>query len=354
MRVLLVASSFQSVGGAERVANDWAQGLSEMGHEVRQLSLVDLGSRARRWSRSVTIVREIRRAARVHRADVALSVATYANLMTLRACRKRCPVIISEHSIPSVLLMQEGWRGRIKLRAARRSYPTASALLGVSTAVITDLISCFSADPDRVFRLPNPVACPEGVLNPGDGPLGQGDLVFVGRFVRQKRPELVIALAVALKERGTPRRVVMIGDGPLLGPCRTAALAADVDVVFTGWSDNWVTHCNPRSLLVLPSEVEGFGNVLVEASLHGFPVVAITQSLGVVDAVVEGVTGALSRSSRVSDLVEAVDRASALARSSSFDDIRQALSQRHASAAVTAELVLLLEAARSGSWGPKP
>jgi glycosyltransferase involved in cell wall biosynthesis len=65
-------------------------------------------------------------------------------------------------------------------------------------------------------------------------------------------------------------------------------------------------------VVLLPSDREGFGNVLVEAAAVGVPSVAVSGALGVADAIVPGITGELALGSSASDLADAVQRASEL------------------------------------------
>ena len=79
-----------------------------------------------------------------------------------------------------------------------------------------------------------------------------------------------------------------------------------------GWVENWFDHFAANSVVLLPSDREGFGNVLVEAAAARVPSVAVSGALGVADAVVPGITGELALTADPSDLADAVVRASAI------------------------------------------
>jgi glycosyltransferase involved in cell wall biosynthesis len=160
------------------------------------------------------------------------------------------------------------------------------------------------------------------VPNPATAKLGTGrrrqertgdtiTLVLPGRLVPQKDPMLVTAVARVLAERGREVSITVFGAGPLGEQLETAAERAGVRIDMAGWQEEWFLHCPPRSVVCLPSHVEGFGNVLVEAAAMHVPVVTTSTALGVADAVVPGVTGYLAATrdaEELADLVEAADR----------------------------------------------
>jgi glycosyltransferase involved in cell wall biosynthesis len=105
--------------------------------------------------------------------------------------------------------------------------------------------------------------------------------------------------------------ITVFGAGPLADQLGREAERAGVRTDMAGWQEEWFLHCPPRSVVCLPSHVEGFGNVLVEAAAANVPVVTSSTALGVADAVVPGVTGYLAATrdaEEFADLVEAADR----------------------------------------------
>jgi glycosyltransferase involved in cell wall biosynthesis len=104
--------------------------------------------------------------------------------------------------------------------------------------------------------------------------------------------------------RGVPTEVHFVGDGPSARTVAETAKKLGVHVEILGWHEEWTSNASGFDCLVLPSEQEGFGNVLVEAAAIGLPVVAPSPSLGAADAVVPGVTGTLALSNSASDLAD--------------------------------------------------
>ncbi|MCV2491122.1 glycosyltransferase family 4 protein [Geodermatophilus sp. YIM 151500] len=324
MRIVVLTQRDRG-GGAEFVARTWAAFLEKGGHEVSFVTtsapegepvdgfryLRDAGSGP--WPP----VRAFRAHVREWRPDVVLSLLTYPNLVALLATRflpGRPPVVISERNVPSVLLREQGVSQRLQLRLAQLLYRRASAVVAISHPVAADLVAAFSVDPARCTVVPNPATAKLGDGRPSARSERAGDaitLVLPCRLVPQKDPLLVLAVARTLAARGRAVSITVFGAGPLAGRLTAEADRAGVRVDMAGWQEEWFRHCPPGSVVCLPSRVEGFGNVFVEATAMGIPVVTTSTALGVADAVVPGMTGYLAATrdpEELADLVEAADR----------------------------------------------
>jgi phosphatidylinositol alpha-1,6-mannosyltransferase len=150
---------------------------------------------------------------------------------------------------------------------------------------------------------------------PDAGPI----VLSVGRLVDAYKGHDMVIRALPLVLARFPRaRYVIVGDGPLAGYLRRIAESVGVAgaVVFAGAVDDdaldaWYRRCD---VFVLPSREssvsgggEGFGIVLVEAGLHGKPVVA-GRSGGIVDAVLHEQTGLLVNPVDVAEIADAIVR----------------------------------------------
>lgn len=135
----------------------------------------------------------------------------------------------------------------------------------------------------------------------GEGDSGAATVLFVGRLVERKGVRVLLE-AAALVRREMDARFTIVGDGPLAGPLRRRAVELGVDgiVEFTGLIDDAELERRfaGADLFVLPAvtdskgDVEGLGVVLIEALLHGVPVIA-SDSGGIGDIVRDGETGLL-------------------------------------------------------------
>jgi len=138
-------------------------------------------------------------------------------------------------------------------------------------------------------------------------------VVFAGRHIPEKRaPALVPALALA-RERIPELRGEVYGDGPdrpeVLRLRAAHGLEGVLDVPGFVASER-VDEAIVRALcLVLPSEREGYGLVVVEAFALATPsVVAAAPDSAAAELVHDGVNGFVARSARPEDLADAIVR----------------------------------------------
>ena len=113
-----------------------------------------------------------------------------------------------------------------------------------------------------------------------------GAVLFVGRLIAYKRPELAVALGEAM---GRP--VVLVGSGPMEAQLRRLAASSRVPVtVLTGMSGVQLRDLYARSGLLAFLGREDFGIVPVEAMAAGTPVLALDAG-GARDTVQDGSSG---------------------------------------------------------------
>jgi len=328
VRVGILVHGLQG-GGAEVVARLWATGLTDRGHHVTFLLYGSPASRERVVDEPVVVFpgrsvasrwtglpRWVRREVERLDVDVVLSVLDFSNIAALLATfGSPRPVVISEHATPSLLWRHRGAGGAAKKLAARLLYRRAAATIAVSHAVAADLRVTLSVPPERIVVLPNPVVTPTGtgLQRGGAADAGAGHrLLVVGRCASEKRVDRAIEVLGELRKRGHDWTACVIGDGPLRPALKRLAQQEQLPVKFPGWVIPWQAEARPGDVLLMTSDLEGFGNVLVEAAAAGIPTVAPSPALGVADAVLPDLTGVLSPTSRVEDLADAVLRAAEL------------------------------------------
>jgi glycosyltransferase involved in cell wall biosynthesis len=327
LRIGFFISSLHA-GGAEFVVRQWTRELVRTGHDVCVYTYAPGGDNARlaegarhehftprsRSARVFGLPFWLRKRAKRDELDVIVSLLTFSNLAAivgLKALPSRVPVVISERNVLSVLLPLNERHPRLKRDLARLLYPRANAVVAISHPVAAELVARYGVRSARTFVVPNPVLETAARRRNGRAPELPRRLhvAFVGRLVRQKSPQLFIETMVELRERGIDVRASMIGDGPLREELESYASVRAIDVAFLGWRQPWWESVANVDCLLLPSESEGFGNVLVEAASVGIPSVARSSALGVADAIVPGLTGELVTGGTVADLADGVIRA---------------------------------------------
>jgi len=171
----------------------------------------------------------------------------------------------------------------------------------------------------KYYRRPSTVIFPPvevSAFSPADK---EDFYLYCGQLTPYKRPDLAID---CFNELGLPLRV--IGDGEMRGALRKRAKP---NIRFLGRVDDGELrrHLARCCALVFPGE-EDFGIVTVEAMACGRPVIAYGRG-GVLDTVIDGITGVLFTEQSLEGLAGAVRRYQAL--SDTFDP--QAIA-RHAGA----------------------
>ncbi|WP_243075661.1 glycosyltransferase [Microbacterium sp. SS28] len=329
LSVLFVIPSLHG-GGAEFVARTWMGWLAERGHTVSVITTsgkdttgyLPEGVQAYSVAKAKGHFGKARAVAdlfRVTKADVAVSLQAHANLILLTAgelARDKAPkIIVSERNLVSLGLDGADLSHKVKIWFARKLYPRADHVIAISHPVAGELVAGFGVKGERMTVVANPATAKvasRARVEREPGIEAGLQIVLPCRLVVQKRPTLAIDTAAELAKRGITAEVVSFGGGPLLASMNDAAARTGVTFVDKGWVEDWFSHFAPNAVVLLPSNREGFGNVLVEAAAVGVPSVAVSGALGVADAIVPGITGELALTDDPSDLADAVVRASAL------------------------------------------
>jgi glycosyltransferase involved in cell wall biosynthesis len=118
-------------------------------------------------------------------------------------------------------------------------------------------------------------------------------LGYVGRLSHRKGTDVAIDAVALLAERGIPVRLEITGGvfpGNEAFEAELRERVRGLDVRFTGFTDDvWAVY-ERADIVVVPSRLEPFGLVAVEAQLAGRPVVS-SDTEGLVEAVAGGGTG---------------------------------------------------------------
>ncbi|HEV2317505.1 MAG TPA: glycosyltransferase family 4 protein [Thermoplasmata archaeon] len=325
MRIALVVLRYDAPGGVETTARQLAHGYLALGHEVEIFAsdLYDEGSWDRRTNFAPTF-----EGAPVHRFPVYRRLLPRVTFVTMpglmRALVERGPDVIEVHShrygqvlqaaavslgtgIPVVVGthyhpadVRAPWYKRGILRVQDHAFGMTAyrvaRFLVVETQTEADQLAEFS--PREKIRVVPPgleldewfADEPEDPANPLFAGLPDQFLLYAGRIAENKGIEFLLE-AYARLDPGDRRPIVLMGKDWGMGP----QLRAQAERLGIADRLTWLGHVPSRadyravfrraSALVLPSEYEAFGFVLMEAMSVGLPIVAT--SVGAVPEVLE-------------------------------------------------------------------
>jgi glycosyltransferase involved in cell wall biosynthesis len=307
LKILVVMPTLER-GGAEIVGRNWASGLANLGHDMTIFLTHEenniktyLGSRVIKPKKpgilsSAILLKQVLKQGDF---DVALSLMPVSNLLLILCAgitKSKTRVVISEHAIIGGSL-GAGWRQKVIYSACFLVYKQADAAIAVSHAVATNLIFLMRLPRQSIFVLPNALL---GSLEPPDYSQlpNQGttllNLLVVGRNSSEKRLDYVPQILEHIQASDPSLEVVLHvfgGNSDMLS--NTNVGKSQIQLISHGWVANWWEAAPAESVVLVTSEFEGFGNILVEAAYAGIPTVAPSRALGVADSCIPGVTGIL-------------------------------------------------------------
>ena len=315
LRVLLLITN-HGQGGAERVFHDHALAFSAV-HEVEEavfdlqqdrriydtgLPLHDL-RRSDPLSKLGPIGRLLSRALALRKlvADRAFDVvishmdgANWVNVLSFSGSRKILVVHGTALHDKNVPAFQQWFRKRVIFPWL---YNLAQSTVAVSQGIARELsLACGVRNARAIPNFFEIQAITDKALQPltsaqtsiFDHP---AVLITAGRLAEQKKQSHLLDLLTALRARGLPARLVILGDGELresliarsheLGlrtfhvwDGRAMAPAEAFDVYFLGYVSNPYQYLARSTLFLLPSGWEGFPLALCEAMISGVPVLS--------------------------------------------------------------------------------
>ncbi|WP_380184189.1 glycosyltransferase [Kalamiella sp. sgz302252] len=289
-------------GGAEKVVLTLSKGLIERGHRVSLFSLravcdyaippgldyqiIEDGCR-QPWRKLTELSR---RAESLDRAivqsekeqgsfDLVVSHLHKTDRIVSR-CRHLAPekTWFCLHGVfsASYLARRKGFSLWLKKIKTRRIYQHRN-VIGVSQYVVNDLKRSFAVQPkhERIIFNPFDFDAVHAAASQPCEMAGEPYLIHVGRFHETKRHDRLLR---AYAKSGIAAPLVLIGQGNDEAVNEVKKLATTLGiqdrVIFKGFMPNpypWIRHAK---MLVVSSDSEGFGNVLVEALICQVPVVS--------------------------------------------------------------------------------
>ena len=275
-----------------------AEGGSQL-DRVRELGVPIVDGHLAPSLRGAELPRAVVRLSREFRRWGALVVHSYlfhANLLgTLAARLARVPVALaSKRSLDTYPKRQDRWACSVVNRLA--DCVTANA-----EAVRSHVHTVEGCRRDKIAVIPNGVdltrfhgahsntTVPQAAL-PASGPI----LGCVARLSPKKGHDTLLEAAARVVRQRPDATFVLVGDGPLRTEIQAHAdrLGLNGRLRFLGLVENPASLLPRMDVFVLPSNMEGMSNALLEAMAAGRPVVA-TNVGGNAEVVLDGVTGVL-------------------------------------------------------------
>ncbi len=136
---------------------------------------------------------------------------------------------------------------------------------------------------------------------------GSTVVVNVGRLTEEKGQRYLIEAFERLSKENPSSILILVGDGPLRSSLETDVKARQLthSVSFAGFRDDIPDILQLADIFVLPSVLEGFPFVVLEAMAAGRPVIA-TDVGGNREAVLDGVTGTIIEPKNAEQLYTAI------------------------------------------------
>ena len=314
-------------GGAERVTLTLVRRFLEQGHSVdlllmkpegellglvpNEVRVIDL-----RTPRIRNMLLPLWRYIRREKPDgihIAMWPLTSVGILTHWISRSKARLVVSEHTI---LTHEYGYYGRVRRAlmalSIRLLFPKADARVVVSGAA-ADAVSKLAGVPRAALEvIHNPIDIPKSIEATPEVEAvwgGAGSRILaVGSLKPAKNYPLLLKAFTRVED--PTAKLMIVGDGPLREELERLVqeLGIKARVIMPGFfADPWPFYAS-ADLLVLSSDYEGFGNVLVEAMAAGLNIVSTDCPEGPAEILDHGRFGRLVRCGDAEELACAIEQ----------------------------------------------
>lgn len=209
----------------------------------------------------------------------------------MQLCReRRQPYVIISQAVGPLFYCDHDWE------TLRAGFGGAVRTWFVSRENQIALLDSINASPERTEVIPNAYGCAYSIDCPWPASAEPLRLASVGRLdVEQKGQDMLLAVLAREKWRHRPLQVSFLGTGPCENSlkARTRHLGL-TSVNFAGQTHDIQAMWREHHALVMPSRYEGQSLAMIEAMLHGRPVIS-TPVGGTAGVVIDGYTGFRSK-----------------------------------------------------------
>ena len=205
-----------------------------------------------------------------------VSFLTRANVVNCLIPRRRGTRRIISERINTSMHFAPSAKAQLMRKVVRLTYPLADRVIAVSGGIADDLVKNFGVRRESVCVIPNPVDIAAIRREAATLPVAELPPSFVfsmGRLHVSKNHSLLLR---AFARADVPGALVIAGEGPDRDKLKELACTLGIGdrTIFLGFQANPYSVLARANMFVLPSNVEGFPNALVEAMAVGVPVIA--------------------------------------------------------------------------------
>ncbi len=299
MNIIISVGSLEK-GGAERVIANLSRDLADQGHSVEILLYYDrnilytIDDRVKvtvdeKFIGKANPIKHMlwrRKYVKKSGADVFISFLAPFNMMNIAALLGlKIPIIVADRNDPRKIPQNP------ILRVARNILYTIADGVVLQNERNREYFSKRIKRKSKVIYNSMDIGEYQGIAQKTEK---QKKIVFVGRVIKQKRPEMLVSAFATIEKEFPDYSLVFYGDGDMRG--QTAEQAADLGlagrVELAGAVGNVFECIKDAELFVLCSDFEGMPNALLEAMCMGLAVIS-TRVSGATDVIKDGENGLL-------------------------------------------------------------
>lgn len=256
------------LGGLEQVFVDYSEALAERRHEIINFVV----PHARITGQLEALKLSVQEFSNFNHYDFIAAWRIRRSLKKLR------PDVVIAHGNRAINLLRIAAKGVAPLVAVNHGINLkrtvgADYTIAINEDMRTRLIAG-GQKPDTIFKVFNMIRMPEHLPGPQDLRFPP-TIAVMGRFVSKKGFDIFIKAIASLKEKNIPFKAVLAGDGPLAQELKTLTTHYGLaeTVTFPGWIQNKAAFFDATDIFCFTSSHDVFPVVLLEAFLHGKPVV---------------------------------------------------------------------------------
>ena len=171
----------------------------------------------------------------------------------------------------------KGFKYKLKLEVVKFCFRRLDMVIANSPDTKTSLLKVCGVKDERVTVIGNPVFSESTIDNESSDVNKENFdyIIAVGRLTQVKRYDLMLETFSIVNKTMPNLHLLIFGKGDLRDQLKLRAVELGLGEVvhFKGVSKNLLPYYRGAKCFVLTSEIEGFGNVIVEAMSQGTPVV---------------------------------------------------------------------------------